>query len=177
MPDHTIRPCWDAAMPLRTNNEGARMIFGSGRTSTVLYCGRRLGRDLIPRSDGQCGPINGPQCRSCTQGPTAPMFYQLNRGIVPSGGVRIRRHASLESDQVCPIPTCIVPSIFTPRTAGYFLGSSARLSKIEFPFAGWLRAVGFLSWRCHPSAEGSRRRVAQGDLDGARPPPPPPSPA
>ena len=29
------------------------------------YCGRHLGVELIPGSDGQCGPTNGPQCQSC----------------------------------------------------------------------------------------------------------------
>jgi hypothetical protein len=38
---------------------------GSGLTSRLLYCGRRLGCDLIPGSDGQCGPNNGPQCPDC----------------------------------------------------------------------------------------------------------------
>lgn len=31
----------------------------------VLYCGRKLGVDKIPGSDGQCGPNNGPQCQAC----------------------------------------------------------------------------------------------------------------
>lgn len=26
----------------------------------VLYCARKLGVDVIPGSDGQCGPKNGP---------------------------------------------------------------------------------------------------------------------
>ena len=29
------------------------------------YCGRELGEDMIPGSDGQCGPSNGPQCPDC----------------------------------------------------------------------------------------------------------------
>jgi hypothetical protein len=33
--------------------------------SSRLYCGRVLGRDVIPWSDGQCGPNNGPQCPDC----------------------------------------------------------------------------------------------------------------
>ena len=41
------------------------------------YCGRRLGRDRIPGSDGQCGPNNGPQCPSCMlTDATAPNFAQ-----------------------------------------------------------------------------------------------------
>lgn len=34
---------------------------GSGR----FYCGRRLGKERIPGSDGQCGPNSGPQCEDC----------------------------------------------------------------------------------------------------------------
>lgn len=29
------------------------------------YCGRYLGRDLVPGSDGRCGVHDGPQCASC----------------------------------------------------------------------------------------------------------------
>ena len=32
------------------------------------YCGRLLGKDAIPGSDGQCGPNNGPQCADCKSG-------------------------------------------------------------------------------------------------------------
>mmetsp|Transcript_44796 Transcript_44796/g.136750 ORF Transcript_44796/g.136750 Transcript_44796/m.136750 type:complete len:2045 (-) Transcript_44796:355-6489(-) len=31
----------------------------------TIYCGRRLGRDAIPGSDGRCGPDDGPQCTEC----------------------------------------------------------------------------------------------------------------
>jgi hypothetical protein len=31
----------------------------------LLYCGRNLGRNVIPGSDGFCGPNNGPQCSDC----------------------------------------------------------------------------------------------------------------
>jgi len=33
------------------------------------YCGRNLGQEAIPGSDGQCGPNNGPQCADCKAGP------------------------------------------------------------------------------------------------------------
>jgi hypothetical protein len=49
-----------------TNDDGATVSQGSdSRYSHLFYCGRRLGRDAIPGSDGQCGPTNGPQCASC----------------------------------------------------------------------------------------------------------------
>ena len=44
-----------------TNDEGAVVALGQD----LYYCGRRLGREAIPGSDGMCGPSNGPQCRSC----------------------------------------------------------------------------------------------------------------
>ena len=50
------------------NDEGAPVSIttrpGSGDEGKY-YCGRRLGRSMIPGSDGQCGPNNGPQCASC----------------------------------------------------------------------------------------------------------------
>ncbi len=38
------------------------MVLGD---NNLLYCGRKLGVDKIPGSDGQCGPNNGPQCMAC----------------------------------------------------------------------------------------------------------------
>jgi hypothetical protein len=38
----------------------------------MLYCGRRLGVEAIPGSDGRCGPNNGPQCADCQAGPLPP---------------------------------------------------------------------------------------------------------
>jgi ankyrin repeat protein len=31
----------------------------------LFYCGRRMGTDIIPGSDGRCGPSSGPQCPDC----------------------------------------------------------------------------------------------------------------
>lgn len=55
------------------NDEGAAVCLGDSSSAHVpggdgtgkFYCGRHLGRDAIPGSDGQCGPSGGPQCNSC----------------------------------------------------------------------------------------------------------------
>jgi len=47
------------------NDEGAHVAFGNGRGASKYYCGRRLGKEAIPGSNGSCGPNNGPQCASC----------------------------------------------------------------------------------------------------------------
>ena len=51
---------------------GNKRIFGfaipgvhSGDYAHLYYCGRFLGEDAIPGSDGHCGPDDGPQCASC----------------------------------------------------------------------------------------------------------------
>ena len=36
------------------------MKLGTGSGSKTFYCGRNLGRDQIPGSDGRCGPNKGP---------------------------------------------------------------------------------------------------------------------
>ena len=36
-----------------------------GTDGVTYYCGRRMGKDIIPHSDGRCGPSNGPQCPDC----------------------------------------------------------------------------------------------------------------
>jgi hypothetical protein len=46
-----------------TNRAGFAMAPGS--ETGLLYCGRRMGVAVIPGSDGQCGPTNGPQCPDC----------------------------------------------------------------------------------------------------------------
>lgn len=54
------------------NDEGAPVALGNDKYaaqghdgSSKYYCGRWLGRDAIPGTDGQCGPEGGPQCASC----------------------------------------------------------------------------------------------------------------
>ena len=48
------------------NDEGAKLARGTDEGWTdKFYCGRYLGVDKIPDSDGNCGPGNGPQCESC----------------------------------------------------------------------------------------------------------------
>jgi hypothetical protein len=43
------------------NGDGVKMRPGRGSGANILYCGRTLGTTVIPHSDGQCGPDNGPQ--------------------------------------------------------------------------------------------------------------------
>ena len=47
------------------NRAGFRMEHGRSDCSHKLYCGRRMGADNIPGSNGVCGPYNGPQCADC----------------------------------------------------------------------------------------------------------------
>jgi hypothetical protein len=49
------------------NRAGAVVSFGADSScKCMLYCGRYLGRNAIPGSDGHCGPSNGPRCGDCT---------------------------------------------------------------------------------------------------------------
>ena len=54
------------------NDEGAPVALGNDELAgtrhdgrRTVYCGRRLGGDAIPGSDGVCGPTSGPACPSC----------------------------------------------------------------------------------------------------------------
>lgn len=59
------------------NDEGYPVNFGTDWSSSdkeqdrnwdfryTMYCGRDLGTDIIPDSDGCCRPNNGPNCPSC----------------------------------------------------------------------------------------------------------------
>ena len=53
----------DPAAP--RNREGDVMVRGLHDCSHKYYCGVMKGKRLIPRSDGKCGPTNGPQCEAC----------------------------------------------------------------------------------------------------------------
>lgn len=75
--DRAFVPRTDRVLP-QANRVGAAMRLGTGAGKATLYCGRRLGRTLIPGSDGQCGPNSGPQCADCAAAPkpvvAAPTF-------------------------------------------------------------------------------------------------------
>jgi hypothetical protein len=45
------------------NRAGAAM--NRGAKTGLMYCGRFLGRELLPGSNGYCGPNGGPQCVDC----------------------------------------------------------------------------------------------------------------
>ena len=59
-----MRPLDDTS-GLPVNRANVPVALGTKSGSKSYYCGRRLGLDLIPGSDGQCGPNNGPQCPDC----------------------------------------------------------------------------------------------------------------
>lgn len=76
------------------NDEGARAALGDdsqaahpgGDGRGKYYCGRRLGVDAIPGSDGQCGPHGGPQCASCLRLQRARAQADEKGASSPSGG-------------------------------------------------------------------------------------------
>lgn len=48
------------------NDDGVPVVLGiQKRHRGNYYCGRQLGTEVIPNSDGRCGPIGGPSCPSC----------------------------------------------------------------------------------------------------------------
>eukprot|EP00900_Chrysochromulina_parva_P001217 jgi/Chrpa1/11096/Chrysochromulina_OHIO_Genome00022610-RA len=56
------------------NDEGALVALGTDEYAFIghdgrlkFYCGRHLGTDAIPGSDGRCGPTGGPACASCSR--------------------------------------------------------------------------------------------------------------
>ena len=47
------------------NRNGHEVHRGLRECNRRRYCGQKYGRDVIPGSDGRCGPTNGPQCEAC----------------------------------------------------------------------------------------------------------------
>jgi len=69
------------------NRAGIPVFLGSRREGrTRFYCNRSLGSDVIPDSDGTCGPNDGPQCPDCKA------FVPVNLAgapvSTPSGSIR-----------------------------------------------------------------------------------------
>ena len=64
------------------NTAGALMKPSSLRAVDKNYCGRRLGVDNIPGSDGRCGPDDGPQCSDCQR--TSRIRSILSQDAMPS---------------------------------------------------------------------------------------------
>ena len=54
---------WWGAVFAPENDEGCSVNPKGGK----YYCGRELGQEAIPGSDGKCAPNDGPQCQSCAR--------------------------------------------------------------------------------------------------------------
>jgi hypothetical protein len=59
--------------PVSVNKVGVPMHV----SGDVYYCGRDLGTDRIPGSDGRCGPANGLQCGACRD----KLSFNTNSGL------------------------------------------------------------------------------------------------
>ncbi len=67
-PNPALLRCWQSflgVMGMQHQAGGIHHFKGTGSGADKYYCARRLGVALIPGSDGQCGPNNGPQCAEC----------------------------------------------------------------------------------------------------------------
>jgi hypothetical protein len=49
---------------LMVNRAGVSVERGSGKRVDFIYCGRNLGKKILPPT-GVCGPQKGPQCPDC----------------------------------------------------------------------------------------------------------------
>jgi hypothetical protein len=68
----------------------------------VIYCGRKLGKDQIPGSNGVCGPSSGPQCADCAYSfPIDPKmsayFSEGSQSHHPFGSVPFSRNPWIPS--------------------------------------------------------------------------------
>lgn len=92
------------SMPaLQLNCAGFPMTLGDNSIpgwdgSRTYYCGRVLGLDRIPGSDGQCGPIAGPQCDDCRR-----MQEFMVDAASGSGAPRVAEPSSLPAPSALPL--------------------------------------------------------------------------
>lgn len=76
------------------NKAGVPMAFGNTKIagydgSSTYYCGRWLGEELIPGSDGRCGPSAGPQCGDCEWAQRAMAEQAAGLGSRPLAGSKV----------------------------------------------------------------------------------------
>jgi len=69
------------------NDEGFQVKLGSGGGSLNYYCGRWIGKQNLPDSDGYCGKNSGPQCNSCLR--YQDKLNQLSNAPKNSDGNRV----------------------------------------------------------------------------------------
>ena len=101
------------------NRAGEIMNFGTDTYKDTYYCSRWLGKSKITGSDGQCGPLSGPQCPDCNgytrQNPPNPNNVKFRsqhsydyQNIDSSGSPDYIRKTQIVPP-VCPMcPTCPV---------------------------------------------------------------------
>jgi len=92
----------------RVNDEGAPMTMSRMRWVSNFYCGREVGVNRVPGSDGFCGPNHGPQCPSCqrwsppnsSHGAGSPRWslYQLRCEVVLLCGLPVYRSPEVSVD-------------------------------------------------------------------------------
>ena len=103
------------------NRAFVTMTAGEG---CKMYCGRRLGVEAIPDSDGRCGPTNGPQCSDCngflsstplcSNGHTMSLFLNLQRRVCDVCDLQLNSVKFLYNCSSCNYdlcPSCSVASI------------------------------------------------------------------
>lgn len=96
------------------NEDGAKVTFGTEQGyADIFYCGRVLGRDAIPGSDGRCGPNRGPQCTSCERF----QFYQAIANVSGSWKIMCAEVEELSKGVEFTYQ-------FTASTNGFVIGQS-----------------------------------------------------
>ncbi len=73
----------------------ANVQMSRARGGNIYYCARELGHEVIPGSDGQCGPDNGPQCPDC-----AGFRFTLDTPNEPTPERRFQRRRDFDSSNM-----------------------------------------------------------------------------
>jgi len=63
------------------NDEGANIAPGKGSGRNTYYCGRFFGAEVLPGTDGHCGPGNGLNCKSCKRFKLAQQAKELSKEL------------------------------------------------------------------------------------------------
>jgi len=86
------------------NDEGCQLRPGKTKGYCgTYYCGRVLGVQAIPNSDGRCGPIDGPQCNSCKRfQATQQVWIEDEEPTKPLTASKVKKERDI--DEIPPPP-------------------------------------------------------------------------
>lgn len=120
----------EAGVPMKLGDKSMPGYDGSG----TYYCGRVLGREIIPGSDGQCGPTCGPQCEDCRRAqekisPEALAAHREEVAAKEKAAQQAVRQVLLVDDEIWVGDTIVVNRLENNKEGAWYAGQVTERSE------------------------------------------------